>query len=69
MIKLHSVKGEEIIAPVAFLAPIRPTVRHPHERFNGRGYPDGLNNGKIPLLARIIAVADNYQRTPLPSGA
>ncbi|MBI5554308.1 MAG: HD domain-containing protein [Elusimicrobia bacterium] len=46
--------------PVAFLAPLRPTVRHHHERFDGHGYPDGLDNGKIPLLARIIAVADTY---------
>ncbi|MBI5554305.1 MAG: HD domain-containing protein [Elusimicrobia bacterium] len=35
-------------------------IRHHHERFDGRGYPDGLNNGKIPLLARVIAVADTY---------
>lgn len=60
IIKMHPALGEEIIAPVAFLAPIRPTVRHHHERFDGRGYPDGLKGENIPYLSRIIAVADTY---------
>jgi response regulator RpfG family c-di-GMP phosphodiesterase len=35
-------------------------VRHSHERFNGMGYPDGLSGDKIPIGARIVAVADSY---------
>lgn len=60
IIKKHPALGEEIIAPVAFLAPIKPIVRHHHERFDGRGYPDGLKSESIPYLSRIIAVADTY---------
>lgn len=60
IIKLHAEKGEEIIAPVGFLAAVRPVIRHHHERYDGKGYPDGLDNGKIPLLSRIIAVADTF---------
>lgn len=60
VVKLHPVKGDEIIAPVGFLEGIRPAVRHHHERFDGKGYPDGLEKENIPLLARIIAVADTY---------
>jgi HD-GYP domain-containing protein (c-di-GMP phosphodiesterase class II) len=60
IIKMHPALGEQIIAPVAFLTPIRPIVRHHHERFDGRGYPDGLIGENIPYLSRIIAVADTY---------
>lgn len=60
MIKMHPTVGEQIIAPVAFLAHIRPIIRHHHERFDGRGYPDGLKGDNIPYLSRIIAVADTY---------
>ncbi len=60
IIRMHPALGEEIIAPVAFLSPIKPIVRHHHERFDGRGYPDGLKGENIPYLSRIIAVADTY---------
>ena len=60
MIKMHPTVGEQIIAPVAFLAHIRPIIRHHHERFDGKGYPDGLQGKYIPSLSRIIAVADTY---------
>jgi HD-GYP domain-containing protein (c-di-GMP phosphodiesterase class II) len=60
LIKNHPAMGEDIIKPVAFLDKIRPVIRHHHERFDGRGYPDGLQGNDIPLLARIIAVADTY---------
>ena len=60
LIKNHPALGEEIIKPVAFLDMIRPVIRHHHERFDGRGYPDGLSGNDIPLLSRIIAVADTY---------
>ena len=43
------------------LAPLAPVVRAEHERFDGRGYPDGLNARDIPLAARIISVCDAYE--------
>ncbi|MBN1939364.1 MAG: HD domain-containing protein [Candidatus Aminicenantes bacterium] len=60
LIKLHPKLGEEIIKPVAFLDKIRPIIRHHHERFDGQGYPDGLAGEDIPLMSRIIAVADTF---------
>jgi len=54
----HTVVGEQILAPVEFLAGVRRLVRHEHERFDGRGYPDGLAGEDIPLGARIILACD-----------
>lgn len=62
-IKMHPVMGEEIlkqIQPAAPIAPLLPGVRSHHERYDGRGYPDGLAGTDIPLFGRIIAVADAY---------
>ena len=42
------------------LAPVLPIIRHHHERWDGTGYPDGLKGEEIPLLARILQVADIY---------
>ena len=56
----HSVKGERILAKVEDYAEIAKIVRHHHERVDGEGYPDGLVRDEIPLLSRIIAVADAY---------
>ena len=56
----HSVIGERILANVATYAEISAVVRHHHERVDGAGYPDGLSGDQIPILARIIAVADSY---------
>ena len=60
IIKGHSVMGEEIIQPVGFLKEGLPLIRHHHERYDGRGYPDGLKEKAIPLMARILAVADSF---------
>jgi HD-GYP domain-containing protein (c-di-GMP phosphodiesterase class II) len=57
----HPVKGEEIIRPVAKLAPELPIIRHHHEWYNGSGYPDHLVGEEIPKLARIMHVADAYE--------
>jgi HD-GYP domain-containing protein (c-di-GMP phosphodiesterase class II) len=57
----HPVKGEEIIRPVAKLAPELPIIRHHHEWYNGSGYPDRLIGEQIPRLARIMHVADAYE--------
>ena len=57
----HPVKGEEILRPVVKLAPELPIIRHHHEWFNGSGYPDRLVGHQIPLLARIMHVADSFE--------
>jgi HD-GYP domain-containing protein (c-di-GMP phosphodiesterase class II) len=59
-IKKHPVFGKEIISNVSRLKAAIPGVLHHHERFDGRGYPDGLKGDEIDLTARIIAVADSF---------
>ena len=56
----HSAIGERILQNVDGYADIARIVRHHHERVDGEGYPDGLKGEEIPLLSRIIAVADAY---------
>jgi putative nucleotidyltransferase with HDIG domain len=56
----HSAIGERILGKVDDYAEIATVVRHHHERVDGNGYPDGLSGDDIPLLSRIIAVADAY---------
>lgn len=56
----HSEIGERILSKVETYAEIASVVRHHHERVDGQGYPDGICGDEIPLLARIIAVADAY---------
>ena len=56
----HSEIGESILANVDSYSEIASIVRHHHERMDGQGYPDGLESDTIPLLSRIIAVADAY---------
>ncbi|MEW6377169.1 MAG: HD domain-containing phosphohydrolase [Thermodesulfobacteriota bacterium] len=60
MIKRHSDIGAEIIKHVRQLREIIPGVKYHHEQINGRGYPDGLIGENIPILAKIVAVADTY---------
>jgi len=59
-IKRHPEYGGEILQHVTGLRHIVPLVRGHHERYDGHGYPDGLEGEDIPLLARIIAVADAF---------
>jgi len=59
-IKEHTVMGAKIIEPVDFLKNSYKAIYHHHEKYNGKGYPDGIKSEKIPMLARIIAVADAY---------
>jgi HD-GYP domain-containing protein (c-di-GMP phosphodiesterase class II) len=56
----HPIIGDEMLAPVEFPWDIRPMVRSHHERWDGRGYPDGLSGGAIPLSARILRIADVF---------
>ncbi len=57
---MHSKYGAEILGHIKHLKDIIPGVRNHHERIDGKGYPDNLKNGDIPLIARIIAVADTF---------
>lgn len=57
----HPLIGANILKPIAFPWPIAPVVRHHHEHFDGRGYPAGLKGEEIPLLARVLTVADAYE--------
>lgn len=59
-IKRHPVTGFEMIKDIPYLAPAIPVVRHHHERWDGDGYPDGLEGEDIPLAARIVAVSDSF---------
>lgn len=56
----HSAIGERILMNVEDYAEIARVVRHHHERIDGQGYPSGISGDEIPLLSRIIAVADAY---------
>jgi HD-GYP domain-containing protein (c-di-GMP phosphodiesterase class II) len=60
IMKQHPEIGEQILAPVPFLQPIRPIIRACHERWDGKGYPDGLVGEAIPLEARIVFVCDAF---------
>lgn len=58
--KLHTTVGAQILGRVGFPFPIVPVVRHHHERWDGKGYPDGLSGDAIPLTARILSVVDCF---------
>lgn len=58
--KLHPVIGAEIVEPIAALREMIPGIRWHHEAWNGTGYPDKLKGEQIPLMARIIGVADTF---------
>lgn len=60
VMRMHTVKGEEICKPMKSLASVLPIIRSHHERWDGSGYPDGLAGESIPLLARILQVVDIY---------
>jgi diguanylate cyclase (GGDEF)-like protein len=60
VVRQHTVAGERIVGRVAGLEVVADAVRASHERWDGHGYPDGLAGAQIPLIARIVAVADAY---------
>lgn len=60
LIKKHPHWGAEMIKTVEALQPVIPLLKHHHERYDGKGYPTGLKGSKIPLHARIMAVADSF---------
>ncbi len=60
MFKKHPTYGRDILDPIKFLHPLIPGVHLHHERWDGRGYPLGMKGEEIPIIARIISVADTY---------
>lgn len=60
VIKEHTVIGAEILKNITLIDHVKEAARSHHERYDGRGYPDGLKGEEIPLYARIIAVADSF---------
>ena len=59
-IKEHSAEGARIVAKLGRLREAVPIIRHHHERWDGKGYPDGLAGGEIPLSAAIVGLADAW---------
>jgi putative two-component system response regulator len=59
-IRIHPEAGERLCRPLRCADSVLPVIRHHQERWDGGGYPDGLRGAQIPLLARILAVADAY---------
>jgi len=60
VMKEHPVIGAQIVAPIKYLAPVSPIIQAHHEKFDGTGYPYGLEGFDIPLGSRILAVVDAY---------
>jgi response regulator RpfG family c-di-GMP phosphodiesterase len=58
--KLHPTFGREILEPITFLQPLIPGIHLHHERWDGKGYPLGLKGTEIPIMARILSIADAY---------
>lgn len=59
-IKKHSERGAKILEGIQFLKDVKEAVLHHQERYDGKGYPDGLKGEEIPFLARIVTVADAF---------
>jgi HD-GYP domain-containing protein (c-di-GMP phosphodiesterase class II) len=60
VMRQHPLIGAQIVEPISFLRDAVGLIRHHHERFDGTGYPDRLRGDRIPLEARIFAVADSF---------
>lgn len=60
ILKFHSVAGQRILSDMSEFSDLSSIVRHHHERYDGSGYPDGLAGEEIPLLSRVVSVADAY---------
>ncbi len=64
--RMHPIVGASILQPISFLQPVLCMVKHHHERWDGKGFPDGLKGKEIPFYARLIAVTDAYERLVNP---
>ena len=61
IMKEHPAVGTHILSRISALAEVIPLIHHHHERYDGRGYPDGLRGDEIPYLARILSVVDGFE--------
>lgn len=61
VIKSHTAIGDALCANLRTLHPVRPIVRHHHERLDGSGYPDGLRGDEVPVLAQIVSIVDLFE--------
>ncbi len=59
-VRLHPIIGDNILKPLMFFPKEREIIRYHHEHYDGKGYPEGLSGEQIPLIARVLAVADAY---------
>lgn len=59
-IKSHTILGAKIVESMGFPYPVAELIRHHHERFDGMGYPDGMEGERIPLAARVLCIVDCY---------
>ena len=59
-VQTHPIVGERILSPIVRLSNVIDAIRHHHERFDGKGYPDSLTGDSIPEWARVLAIADAY---------
>jgi len=66
IMRSHSTRGEEICRHIKSMVKVLPIIRHHHERWDGSGYPDGLRGEQIPLLARVLQIADIYDALTNP---
>lgn len=60
IMKKHTIRGVEILSPIKQLSDSLPGIKYHHEKYDGTGYPEGLNGQNIPLIGRIISVADSF---------
>lgn len=65
-VRRHSGLAEALVSAIGWLRPCIPGIRHHHERWDGKGYPDGLSGDSIPLESRIIAVAEAFDAMTRP---
>lgn len=66
VMRSHSTRGEEICRHLQSMREVLPIIRHHHEKWDGSGYPDGLRGEGIPLLARVLQIADIYDALTSP---
>jgi putative two-component system response regulator len=66
VMRSHSTRGEEICRHLKSMSKVLPIIRHHHERWDGSGYPDNLREEQIPLMARVLQVADIYDALTNP---
>ena len=68
--RMHPIVGASILQPISFLQPVLCIVKYHHERWDGKGFPEGLKGKDIPFYARIVAITDAYERllNPRESG-